>query len=185
MQEVVPEGMLSYLEMRRCLLRLGYTWNRSLGVGQSTYDDDVSVASVNSSSTFLSGQNTATASNVSASARDIIATDAQLIMLLTTLVEMEEQVRAVKIKNEEGDDGQNKGLFLPEFIQAYKLIIGELITLGCLWRLTFIVYVATDLFCFAILQGECNHSRPILIQTWTNQMKSKQPAPVSRLIKVF
>lgn len=127
-QEQVPEGMLSYLEMRRCLLRLGYTWNRSLSVAQSSqYDDDVSVASVNSSSTFLSGQNTATASNVSASARDIIATDAQLIMLLTTLVEMEEQVRAVKTKNEEGDDCQNKGLFLPEFIQAYKLIIGELL----------------------------------------------------------
>ena len=123
----IPEGMLSYLEMRRCLLRLGYTWNRSLPLAQC-YDDDVSVASVNSSSTFLSsGQNTATASNVSASARDIIATDAQLIMLLTTLVEMEEQVRAGKVKSEEGEDGGNKdGLFLPEFIQAYKLIIGEL-----------------------------------------------------------
>ena len=126
-----PQGMLTYLEMRRCLLRLGYTWNRSLPVASSSssqnyYDDDISVASVNSSSTFLSGQNTANASNVSASARDIIATDAQLIMLLTTLVEMEEQVRAAKIKNaEEGDDAaKNKGLFLPEFIQAYKLIIG-------------------------------------------------------------
>jgi hypothetical protein len=121
--EEAPQGMLTYLEMRRCLLRLGYTWNRSLPATSQTayYDDDVSIASVNSSSTFLSGQNTANASNVSASARDIIATDAQLIMLLTTLVEMEEQVRAAKIKNEEGDDAENRGLFLPEFIQAYKV----------------------------------------------------------------
>ena len=125
-----PKGMLTYLEMRRCLLRLGYTWNRSLPSASTSqaggyYDDDVSVASVNSSSTFLSGQNTANASNISASARDIIATDAQLIMLLTTLVEMEEQVRAMKIQNEnDQDDSKDKGLFLPEFIQAYKLIIG-------------------------------------------------------------
>ena len=135
-EEGAPQGMLTYLEMRRCLLRLGYTWNRSLpaaagNASPNYYDDDISVASVNSSSTFLSGQNTANASNVSASARDIIATDAQLIMLLTTLVEMEEQVRAMKIKNDEegeNDDNataaKNKGLFLPEFIQAYKLIIG-------------------------------------------------------------
>jgi hypothetical protein len=123
-----PSGMLSYVEMRRCLLRLGYTWNRSLPAStsaQADYDDDVSVASVNSSSTLLSGQNvSSTTSNVSASARDIIATDAQLIMLLTTLVEMEEKVRALKIKNEEDVDMKKKGLFLPEFIQAYKLIIG-------------------------------------------------------------
>ncbi|KAL7477903.1 hypothetical protein ACHAW6_003688 [Cyclotella cf. meneghiniana] len=124
-----PAGMLTYLEMRRCLLRLGYTWNRSLPSSSTSqaggYDDDVSVASVNSSSTFLSGQNASNASNLSASARDIIATDAQLIMLLTTLVEMEEKCRAVKLKNDEDDyDPKNKGLFLPEFIQAYKLIIG-------------------------------------------------------------
>ena len=117
----VPEGMLSYLEMRRCLLGLGYTWNRSLSHSAAmSYDDDVSIASVNSSSTLLSGQGT----YVSQSARDIIATDAQLIMLLTTLVEMEEQVRALNMKNDEMDDGSNKGLFIPEFIQAYKLIIG-------------------------------------------------------------
>ncbi|KAL3784805.1 hypothetical protein HJC23_013845 [Cyclotella cryptica] len=125
-----PAGMLTYLEMRRCLLRLGYTWNRSLPSASSSqsgiyYDDDVSVASVNSSSTFLSGQNASSASNMSAATRDIIATDAQLIMLLTTLVEIEEKCRAAKLKNDEDDyDPKTKGLFLPEFIQAYKLIIG-------------------------------------------------------------
>lgn len=76
-----PAGMLTYLQMRRCLLRLGYTWNRSLpptnsSCGASTssqgsysignyggdndylhyqYDDDVSVMSNNSTSTFVSG----------------------------------------------------------------------------------------------------------------------------------
>ncbi len=54
-------GMLSYIEMRRCLLRLGFTWNRSIHHyncrvydGNAVekkyyYDDDVSVGSENSS----------------------------------------------------------------------------------------------------------------------------------------
>jgi len=185
-----PAGMLTYLQMRRCLLRLGYTWNRSLlpptngSRGASTssqgsygngnnggndhhhlhyhYDDDVSVMSNNSTSTFVSGGGQSSASctigtsgtNV---ARDIIATDAQLIMLLTTLVEMEERSRAERMlarrrqhQHQRGNNGNNndvenddyyhnfdddddeeeeedpysKGLFMPEFIQAYKLIIG-------------------------------------------------------------
>ena len=130
-----PKGMLTYLQMRRCLLRLGYTWNRSLPPANSdSYDDDVSVMSSNSASTFISGGGASNASSVM-STRDIIATDAQLIMLLTTLVEMEERHRAVKIANYDEDDDDeeedmdedgiySRGLFLPEFIQAYKLIIG-------------------------------------------------------------
>lgn len=68
--------------------------------------------------------------------RDIIATDAQLIMLLTTLVEMEEKDRAMKMRSmaagkkqkqqikspeEETDNEEDmfvKGLFLPEFVQV-------------------------------------------------------------------
>mmetsp|Transcript_12422 Transcript_12422/g.26990 ORF Transcript_12422/g.26990 Transcript_12422/m.26990 type:complete len:669 (+) Transcript_12422:293-2299(+) len=149
-----PKGMLTYLQMRRCLLRLGYTWNRSLpfynnnnsgsSVASATdYDDDVSVMSANSAFT---GAGSAASSSTMAT-RDIIATDAQLIMLLTTLVEMEERHRAVKLaaseeeededEDEDGNDNENdandednkdavycQGLFLPEFIQAYKLIIG-------------------------------------------------------------
>ena len=157
----VPKGMLTYLQMRRCLLRLGYTWNRSLpsssssnvplaqqqadGSGNYMYDDDVSVMSTNSASTFISAPSAGSSTNMAT--RDIIATDAQLIMLLTTLVEMEERHRAVKLMQAEydeeekeddveqllrggGDDSTqddeifSQGLFLPEFIQAYKLIIG-------------------------------------------------------------
>lgn len=185
--ECCPEGMLTYLQMRRCLLRLGYTWNRSLppansssssNCGASTssqgsysngnnggndylhyqYDDDVSVMSNNSTSTFVSGGGQSSSSctigtsrtNV---ARDIIATDAQLIMLLTTLVEIEERSRADRMlarrqphqqqrgnnsnndvdtdnyyqnidDEDEEEDPYSMGLFMPEFIQAYKLIIG-------------------------------------------------------------
>ena len=159
----VPKGMLTYLQMRRCLLRLGYTWNRSLpsssnsssnvpqaqasqtdGGGNYIYDDDVSVMSTNSASTFISAPSAGSSTNMAT--RDIIATDAQLIMLLTTLVEMEERHRAVKLMQAEYDEEEEKddveqllrggndstqgdeifsqGLFLPEFIQAYKLIIG-------------------------------------------------------------
>lgn len=140
-----PNGMLTYLQMRRCLLRLGYTWNRSLPSnnlnGSSSnapdiYDDDVSVMSTNSASTFISGGASANTGSTNNSTRDIIATDAQLIMLLTTLVEMEERHRAMKLMedkenaNHDDDPLDNEeeafalGLFLPEFIQAYKLIIG-------------------------------------------------------------
>mmetsp|Transcript_33799 Transcript_33799/g.81705 ORF Transcript_33799/g.81705 Transcript_33799/m.81705 type:complete len:679 (+) Transcript_33799:218-2254(+) len=149
-----PPGMLTYLQMRRCLLRLGYAWNRSILLnsdGRSSqeycYDDDVSVMSAGSASTFRSGggaASTANNSSVMAATRDIIATDAQLIMLLTTLVEMEERHRAKRLAEEaeEDDDDEetdedgrrrrrgdadglfSRGLYLPEFIQAYKLIIG-------------------------------------------------------------
>mmetsp|Transcript_20166 Transcript_20166/g.43809 ORF Transcript_20166/g.43809 Transcript_20166/m.43809 type:complete len:614 (-) Transcript_20166:38-1879(-) len=119
-----PRGMLSYLQIRRCLLRMGVGWNRSSC--DSEYDDDVSVLSFNSTSSLHSGL------SVGGFGRsDIIATDSQLIMLLTTLVEMEEIYRASKIMSEEGVSNRknakyqlDKGLFLPEFIQAYKLVIG-------------------------------------------------------------
>lgn len=157
-----PKGMLTYIQMRRCLLRLGYTWNRSLNTYSSSgsvssnsimmgapasadYDDDVSVMSSGSTKSFMGGGATVTSTGTSMATRDIIATDAQLIMLLTTLVEMEERHRAVKLAkeeladqeaDEEGGTTNNtsnidpndavfcQGLFLPEFIQAYKLIIG-------------------------------------------------------------
>ena len=192
-----PAGMLTYLQMRRCLLRLGYTWNRSLlppstnggSCGASTtsssrgscdnggnehhhhlqyhYEDAVSVMSNNSTSTFVSGGGQSSSSCTMGTsgtnvARDIIATDAQLIMLLTTLVEMEERSRAERMlarrrkhrqqqrgnngsnsnsnnndvenddhyhnfdddDEEEEEDPYSRGLFIPEFIQAYKLIIG-------------------------------------------------------------
>jgi len=136
-EEHVPKGMITYRQMRRCLLRLGYTWNRSAAataVDNFYYDDDnISVISNNSSSTRHSG---GALSNASGSAgtggfgnvRDIIATDAQLIMLLTTLVEMEERYH---FSSAEGDEAKKdeinvfpQGLFVAEFVQAYKLIIG-------------------------------------------------------------
>ena len=120
-----PKGMLTYLQMRRCLLRLGYTWNRSLpppapssssssSASGYCYDDDVSVMSSNSASTLLSaGGQTMTSSNTAMVARDIVATDAQLIMLLTTLVEMEERCRADAIAaanaGGRGARGQRRG----------------------------------------------------------------------------
>lgn len=64
---IEENGMISYLEMRRCLLRLGCTWNRSIHQyncriydGSTVekkyyYDDDVSVGSENSSFSGTSG----------------------------------------------------------------------------------------------------------------------------------
>ncbi|KAL7469359.1 hypothetical protein ACHAXS_009621 [Conticribra weissflogii] len=135
------EGMLTFLQMRRCLLRLGYTWNRHVPPnyysnatgpdGCPPYDDDVSVASVNSSTTLFSG---GTGNSGFGMTRDIMATDAQLIMLLTTLVEMEEKHRADRLARlQDGhDDGDGdveppaivQGLLFPEFVQAYKIVIG-------------------------------------------------------------
>mmetsp|Transcript_13524 Transcript_13524/g.25807 ORF Transcript_13524/g.25807 Transcript_13524/m.25807 type:complete len:378 (-) Transcript_13524:464-1597(-) len=133
------EGMLTFLQMRRCLLRLGYTWIRHLPPdyysnatgpdGCPPYDDDVSVASVNSSATLISG---GTGNSGFGMTRDIMATDAQLIMLLTTLVEMEERHRAERLARLQEGDGEEEGdppaivqgLQFPEFVQAYKIVIG-------------------------------------------------------------
>jgi hypothetical protein len=138
-EENVPKGMITYRQMRRCLLRLGYTWNRAAVVNNAAavdndyYDDDnISVISANSSSSRASG---GAVSNTSGSAgggfgnvRDIIATDSQLIMLLTTLVEMEERYHFSEHGGQDGDEEENnifpQGLFFAEFVQAYKLIIG-------------------------------------------------------------
>lgn len=127
-----PKGMLTYLQIRRCLRRMGVGWNRSLpsnnGSQEEYYDDDVSVLSFNSTGSLHSGHS----GGGSVGRSDILATDAQLIMLLTTLVEMEERYRASKIMSEGNSNSSvnskkyqlDEGLFLPEFIQAYKLIIG-------------------------------------------------------------
>lgn len=136
----VPKGMITYRQMRRCLLRLGYTWNRSAAainrsaaaVDNYYYDDDnISVISNNSSSTGGGFSNASGSAGTGGfrNVRDIIATDAQLIMLLTTLVEMEERYHFSSTA--EGDEGKKdemnvfpQGLFVAEFVQAYKLIIG-------------------------------------------------------------
>ena len=116
--------------------RIGYANSSNTSQQQQVYDDDVSVMSANSASTFISGGGASTSSSTNMATRDIIATDAQLIMLLTTLVEMEERHRAYKLMSEEEENSDDdpldneyeevfsQGLFLPEFIQAYKLIIG-------------------------------------------------------------
>ncbi|KAL7544533.1 hypothetical protein ACHAWF_007914 [Thalassiosira exigua] len=110
----LPRGMLTYVEIRRCLLRLGLGWNRTHSVGTAAdSDDEVSVLSLSSTSS-------------APGMGDILTTDAQLIMLLTTLVETDEEYRAYKSSefsrfSTSYDLGE--GLFLPEFIQAYKLII--------------------------------------------------------------
>ena len=123
-----PSGMLTYLQIRRCLLRMGIGWNKNTSNNNNgDYDDDVSVLSFNSTASFTSGLSGGTRS-------DIIATDAQLIMLLTTLVEMEEVYRTTGSKKDgyspprRGKKSKqyqlDQGLFLPEFIQCYEIIIG-------------------------------------------------------------
>ena len=139
-EEEVPNDMITYREMRRCLLRLGYTWNRTTNAMTTTeynnyYDDDnISVISNNSSSTRYSGGGASGTSGSAAAGgfgnvRDIIATDAQLIMLLTTLVEMEERYHYSTSSDSDSKSKNDKdvfpqGLFIAEFVQAYKLIIG-------------------------------------------------------------
>jgi hypothetical protein len=140
-EEEVPNDMITYREMRRCLLRLGYTWNRTTNAMTTTeynnyYDDDnISVISNNSSSTRYSGGGASGTSGSAAAGgfgnvRDIIATDAQLIMLLTTLVEMEERYHYSSTSSDSDSKSKNdkdvfpQGLFIAEFVQAYKLIIG-------------------------------------------------------------
>lgn len=125
-----PKGMLTYLQMRRCLLRMGIGWHHSsFPAAQDPafeYDDDeISVLSFNSTSSRRSGS-----SGGSRSRSDIISTDSQLLMLLTKLVEMEEQHRASRTTTGGGDGSKelkyqlDQGLFLPEFVQAYTLLVG-------------------------------------------------------------
>lgn len=136
-----PEGMLTYLEMRRALLRLGFTWNRSLppspaaAASNYQYDDDVSIASEASRSSRVSGASGKVLGG-KRKKRDVLATDNQLIMLLSILVEMEERWRVDHMNNngDNDDDICAKGLFLPELIQAYKLVIGGMQSLQSLQR---------------------------------------------------
>ncbi len=162
---IIGGGILTYIQMRRCLLRLGIGWKRSYlptarvekkatnddhhgDEEEENYhfydDDDVSVLSFNS--TTSGGLFSAAGSNGSGAVgggADIIVSDAQLIMLLVTLVEMEERHRAVSMttttmtmsggsssgnyvskKNDIQQKKQHQGLYLPDFLLAYKLIIG-------------------------------------------------------------
>ena len=129
-----PEGgMLTYLEMRRSLLRLGFTWNRSLP--SSTNDDDISIVSEASRSSRVSGASGRVLGGKQRKKRDVVGSDNQLILLLSVLVEMEERWRAengagANVKTAAADDSScsdlqfTKGLYLPELMQAYKLVIG-------------------------------------------------------------
>lgn len=124
------EVMLSYSQIRRCLLRMGITWNRSL---PALIEDDVSItsSSVNSSSVISGGSG-------SAGKRDVITTDAQLIMLLSALVEAEERYRAEKLANndnnyDDNDDSvERRGIHFSEFIQCYQLIVSGMQSLQIL-----------------------------------------------------
>jgi len=122
-----PKGMLTYLQMRRALIRIGIGWNRSSfqNKGLLDYDDDdISVLSFKSTSSGSSDKGRS----------DIISTDSQLLTLLATLVEMEEKHRVSKMLTSKGGSYTIKvseyhldqGLFLPEFIQAYKILVGGL-----------------------------------------------------------
>ena len=121
---VYNEGrsMLTYSQIRRCLLRMGITWNRSLPplMGE---DDNVSITSWNSSSGTSRGGGSAVGRT-----RDIILTDAQLIMLLTALVEAEERYRA----GNDNNDYDDEGIYFPEFIQCYQLIVAGMQSLQIL-----------------------------------------------------
>ena len=124
------EGMLTYLQMRRALIRIGVGWRRSSSRKTNDYrlldcnDDDTSAISFRSTSSCCSGDGASAFSQGS----DIIATDSQLLTLLATFVEMEERHRASKMSMLK--DGSNtinvstyhfdQGLFLPEFIQVGK-----------------------------------------------------------------
>eukprot|EP00956_Cyclotella_meneghiniana_P014061 scaffold20861_cov46-Cyclotella_meneghiniana.AAC.3 len=102
-------GMLTYREMRRALLRLGYTWNRSSSITSSSsryYDDDdiVSLASQTSKSSRVSGTSGRVLGGKQRKRKDVVATDNQLIMLLSILVEMEEHWRCTEMSSDNNDD---------------------------------------------------------------------------------
>jgi hypothetical protein len=136
------QGMLTYNNIRRCLLRLGISWNRTLPA--TSYEDEEDGYSV------VSG--TSSSGSKQQHQRDIITTDAQLIMLLTSLVEAEECYRANKLlsnKNNNNNNGSEDsldqtgsssdkdffgkfGIFFPEFIQCYQLIVSGMQSLQTL-----------------------------------------------------
>lgn len=124
--------LLTYNQIRRCLLRLGITWKRSMPTLIDDDDDGSTDTSLNSSSVTSLGTGSG---RMKKKKRDIITTDAQLIMLLTSLVEAEERYRAdnkkveVDFGSEERSDVGKKyfyskgGISFPEFIQCYQLIV--------------------------------------------------------------
>jgi len=121
--------ILTYSQIRRCLLRTGITWNRSL---PALIDDDISVTSFNSSSVASSGSGGPF--HTGGRKRDIITTDAQLIMLITALVEAEERYRAEKSADNNNDevDRDRRGIYFPEFVQCYQLIVAGMQSLQVL-----------------------------------------------------
>lgn len=125
--------MLTYSQIRRCLLRMNIPWNRSLP--PSSTDDEVSVNSFNSFSA-ASGVSSGNPFSAVGRKRDVITTDAQLIMLLTALVEAEERYRAEQMANNEeeddDDDVERRGISFPEFVQCYQLIVAGMQSLQIL-----------------------------------------------------
>eukprot|EP00577_Skeletonema_sp_RCC1716_P002419 CAMPEP_0113385538 /NCGR_PEP_ID=MMETSP0013_2-20120614/7517_1 /TAXON_ID=2843 ORGANISM="Skeletonema costatum, Strain 1716" /NCGR_SAMPLE_ID=MMETSP0013_2 /ASSEMBLY_ACC=CAM_ASM_000158 /LENGTH=1059 /DNA_ID=CAMNT_0000268295 /DNA_START=151 /DNA_END=3326 /DNA_ORIENTATION=+ /assembly_acc=CAM_ASM_000158 len=121
------ERILTYSQIRRCLLRTGITWNRSLS---ALIDDDVSVTSFNSSSVASSGSGGPF--HTGGRKRDIITTDAQLIMLLTALVEAEESYRAEQSADNNNDGVDRRGICFREFVQCYQLIVAGMQSLQVL-----------------------------------------------------
>lgn len=124
--EGTSSGLLSYLEIRRCLLRLGQDWSRSVGAEDChDYDDEsVSGLSVFSAGSFnstsaLAGTNTANAET----SYDVISTDSQLMMLLRSLVELEERHRASRKMTTTVPNRLDEGLYLPDFVLSYKVIV--------------------------------------------------------------
>ena len=121
------ERILTYSQIRRCLLRTGITWNRSL---PALIDDDVSVTSFKSSSVASSGSGGPF--HTGGRKRDIITTDAQLIMLLTALVEAEEHYRVEQSADNNNDEVDRRGIYFPEFVQCYQLIVSGMQSLQVL-----------------------------------------------------
>jgi len=121
-------GLLSYMEMRRCLLRLGQDWSRSVAAEDcDDYDDEsVSGLSVASTGSFNSTVALAGANTANVGSYDVIATDSQLMMLLRSLVELEERHRASQSVNAASTTVPNRldeGLHLPDFLLSYKVIV--------------------------------------------------------------
>ena len=138
-KEKDTEGMLTYHQMRRSLLRLNYSWNRILP--PQSCDDDLSIVSELSRTSRVSGASGKVLGG--RKKRDVVGRDQQLILLLCVLVEMEERWRVEKGGKEDGaeidssnnEDSFSKGLYLPELMQAYQLVIGGMQALQSLNKL--------------------------------------------------
>jgi hypothetical protein len=149
--------MITYAHMRRCLLRLGIGWNRSVSSTADSsrrYDDDddddidddgiVSVLSCDDSTSSSrgggGGSSRGGGGSIGASSLrdvvvggaivgDILATDSQLVMLMTMLVEAEERCRASsdapppRTTKRGSSVLLGRGLSPPEFVQAYELVV--------------------------------------------------------------